>query len=136
MNMLHPNYVELMKVVNQEVEEGEAPIISSRYSVVMAAAKRARQIVLGAEPLVEADSKVKPLSVAVNELWQDKISILPNEGGDLEDYGVTYQSGKIVSVSEDDLNEDLEPDISEDEELDREELSEEDDAIPENVDAD
>ncbi|WP_242622637.1 DNA-directed RNA polymerase subunit omega [Lachnoclostridium sp. Marseille-P6806] len=135
MNMLHPNYVELMKVVNQEVEEGEEPIISSRYSVVMAAAKRARQIVLGAEPLVEADSKVKPLSVAVNELWQDKISILPNDGGDLEDYGVTYQSGKIVSVSEDDLNEDLEPDVSEDEELDREELREEDDAIAENVDA-
>ena len=113
MNMLHPNYVELMKVVNQEVEEGEEPVISSRYSVVMATAKRARQIVRGAEPLVETEPKEKPLSVAVNELWQDKIQILPNDDGDIEDYGVTYQSGKIVSVSEDDLNENIEMDGAE-----------------------
>lgn len=113
MNMLHPNYVELMKVVNQEVEEGEEPVISSRYSVVMATAKRARQIVRGAEPLVETEPKEKPLSVAVNELWQDKIQILPNDDGDIEDYGVTYQSGKIVSVSEDALNENVEMDGAE-----------------------
>ena len=74
--MLHPNYVELMNVVNKDVEEGEAPVINSRYSIVMAAAKRARQLVSGADPLVETDEKEKPLSIAVDELWKDRIQIL------------------------------------------------------------
>ena len=42
--MLHPSYTELMDAVNSEVKEGEQPIVSSRYSIVIAAAKRARQI--------------------------------------------------------------------------------------------
>ena len=28
--MLHPSYSDLMKVVNKEVEQGEAPVVSSR----------------------------------------------------------------------------------------------------------
>ena len=51
--MIHPSYVDLMKVVNKDVEEGETPVINSRYSIVMATAKRARQIVDGDEPLVK-----------------------------------------------------------------------------------
>ena len=50
--MLHPSYTDLMKVVNSEVEPGEAPVVNSRYSIVMATAKRARQIIAGDEPLV------------------------------------------------------------------------------------
>ena len=42
--MLHPSYSDLMKVVNSEVEPGEAPVVNSRYSIVMATSKRARQI--------------------------------------------------------------------------------------------
>ena len=34
--MLHPSYSDLMKVVNSEVEPGEAPVVNSRYSVVCA----------------------------------------------------------------------------------------------------
>ena len=45
--MLHPSYTDLMKVVNSEVEPGEAPVVNSRYSIVMATAKRARQIIAG-----------------------------------------------------------------------------------------
>ena len=41
--MLHPSYAELMKVVNSDVEDGENPVVSSRYSIVLATAKRARQ---------------------------------------------------------------------------------------------
>ena len=52
--MLHPSYTDLMKVVNSEVEPGEAPVVNSRYSIVMATAKRARQIIAGDEPLVTA----------------------------------------------------------------------------------
>ena len=43
--MIHPSYVDLMQVVNKGVEEGETPVINSRYSIVMATAKRARQMI-------------------------------------------------------------------------------------------
>lgn len=77
--MIHPSYVDLMNVVNKGVEEGEEPIISSRYSIVMATAKRARQIIAGDEKMIDTDSKDKPLSVAVKELYADKLSILTDE---------------------------------------------------------
>jgi len=76
--MLHPSYSDLMKVVNSEVEHGEAPVVNSRYSIVMATAKRARQIIAGEEPLVEGGVQ-KPLSLAVEELNQGKIKILGDE---------------------------------------------------------
>ena len=76
--MLHPSYSDLMKVVNSEVEPGEAPVVNSRYSIVMATSKRARQIIAGDEPLVTAKNK-KPLSIAVEELNQGQIKILGDE---------------------------------------------------------
>lgn len=76
--MLHPSYSDLMKVVNSEVEQGEAPVVNSRYSIVMATSKRARQIISGDEPLVNGVGK-KPLSVAVEELNQGKIKILAED---------------------------------------------------------
>lgn len=77
--MLHPSYADLMKVVNSEVEPGEAPVVNSRYSIVMATAKRARQIIAGDDPLVDDLSLGKPLSIAVSELEQGKIHILNDE---------------------------------------------------------
>ena len=76
--MLHPSYSDLMKVVNSEVEPGEAPVVNSRYSIVMATSKRARQIIAGDEPLVESAGK-KPLSIAVEELNEGKIKIINDE---------------------------------------------------------
>ena len=76
--MLHPSYSDLMKVVNNEVEQGEAPIVNSRYSIVMATSRRARQIIAGEDAMVEGRDK-KPLSVAVEELNQGKIKILSSE---------------------------------------------------------
>lgn len=81
--MLHPSYMDLIEVANKHVEEGEQPVISSRYSVILAAAKRARQLVEGADPLVHGNEK-KPLSVAIDELAEDQIHILsynPEENG-------------------------------------------------------
>lgn len=77
--MLHPSYSDLMKVVNSEVEHGEAPVVNSRYSIVMATSKRARQIISGEDPLVDVQNASKPLSVAVEELNQGKIKILSDE---------------------------------------------------------
>ena len=73
--MLHPSYTDLMNAVNSEVESGEQPIVQSRYSIVMASSKRARQLVDGAEPMVdEPDSK--PLSTAIDEIYSQKVTIL------------------------------------------------------------
>ncbi|MDD6657367.1 MAG: DNA-directed RNA polymerase subunit omega [Lachnospiraceae bacterium] len=77
--MLHPSYSDLMKVVNSEVEPGEAKVVNSRYSIVMATSKRARQIIDGEEPLVDATEGTKPLSIAVDELNQGKIKILGDD---------------------------------------------------------
>lgn len=77
--MLHPSYSDLMKVVNSEVEPGEEKIVNSRYSIVMATAKRARQIIGGHEPMVNVKPGEKPLSIAVDELNQGKIKILGEE---------------------------------------------------------
>lgn len=76
--MLHPSYSDLMQVVNSEVEQGEAPVVNSRYSIVMATAKRARQLISGDDALVKGDS-LKPLSVAVEELNEGQIKILSDE---------------------------------------------------------
>lgn len=78
--MIHPSYSDLMEVVNSEVELGEHPVVQSRYSIVLATAKRARQIIAGEEALVEAEGK-KPLSTAVDELYHGKVKIV----GDDED---------------------------------------------------
>ena len=77
--MIHPSYTELMEVVNEEnIEDGEQPVVKSRYSIVMATAKRARQIIAGDEPLVNGDGK-KPLSIAVEELYEKKVTVLGDD---------------------------------------------------------
>lgn len=76
--MIHPSYTDLMAVVNSEVEPGEQPVVQSRYSIVLACAKRARQIIAGSAPLVEAKGN-KPLSMAVDELYSGKVKIVGDE---------------------------------------------------------
>ena len=74
--MLHPSYTDLMKVVNKDVEEGETKVVNSRYSIVMATSKRARQIIDGEMPLVDTKEGEKPLSIAIDELNSGKIKII------------------------------------------------------------
>ncbi|NBH83933.1 DNA-directed RNA polymerase subunit omega [bacterium C-53] len=76
--MLHPSYSDLMRVVNSEVEEGEHPVVNSRYSIVIATSKRARQIIGGEEPLVGGKGK-KPLSAAVDELNRGLVKIIGDD---------------------------------------------------------
>ena len=61
--MLHPSYTDLMKTINEE-GEGDTPVVNSRYSIVLATAKRARQLIAGEDAYVDARGK-KALSVAV-----------------------------------------------------------------------
>jgi DNA-directed RNA polymerase subunit omega len=68
-----------MKVVNNDaVEIGEEPVVNSRYSIVLATSKRARQLIDGAEPLANAPCN-KPLSIAVQELYQGKVKIVTED---------------------------------------------------------
>ena len=74
--MLHPSYSDLMKVVNSEVEEGEQPVVNSRYSIVMATSKRARQLIDGAPTPVSNSDDKKPLSVAIEELDSGVVKVI------------------------------------------------------------
>ncbi len=49
-------------------------MVNSRYSIVMATSRRARQIIAGEEPLVDT-RQTKPLSIAIEELNKGKIKI-------------------------------------------------------------
>ena len=78
--MLHPSYSDLMKVINSEVEQGDTPVVNSRYSIVLATAKRARQIISRQMKGDESAKAIaKPLSRAVAELNEGKIKVLPEE---------------------------------------------------------
>ena len=68
-----------MKVANSEVEVGEHPVVNSRYSIVMATSKRAREIVNGRPTMVKNADTKKPLSVAIEELEKGDIKIVSED---------------------------------------------------------
>ncbi|MCM1261913.1 MAG: DNA-directed RNA polymerase subunit omega [Butyrivibrio sp.] len=103
--MLHPSYADLMKVVNKDVEEGNEPVVSSRYSIVMATSKRARQIISGDDVLVENYDGRKPLSAAIEELNQGKIRIL-NGDEDFDDLEEDIEAQDSLAASDLDENPD------------------------------
>ncbi len=80
--MLKPSYAELMDVLNKNSEGKD---INSRYTIVIAAAKRARQLIDGDEPMIENYNSGKPLSTAVEELYENKIQIVPEGQGTVLD---------------------------------------------------
>ena len=65
--MLHPSYSDLMTVINARNDDIN---LKSRYSIIIAAAKRARQLV-DEKGLLDK----KAISVSVEELYQGKINI-------------------------------------------------------------
>ena len=78
--MLHPSYTDLINAVNSgAAESGDEPVVQSRYSIVSAPAKRARQIIAGDEPMIAKAYNKKPLSIAVEELYEQKVKILPED---------------------------------------------------------
>lgn len=82
--MLKPSYTDLMEVVNSGVEEGADPIIQSRYSIVIATAKRARQLIAKEDPSIASASR-KPLSVAIDELYSSKVKIVSEDDSSEDD---------------------------------------------------
>lgn len=60
-SLINPSVSELLKQVD------------NRYGLVTVAAKRARQLVAGQDPLIDSES-IKPLSIAVQEVQQGLIT--------------------------------------------------------------
>ena len=71
--MLRPSYVEMLKVLNPD--DDPKSIAGSRYTIIIATAKRARQLVDHAEPVADKPTANKPVSIAVEELYENKIRI-------------------------------------------------------------
>ena len=67
--MIHPSYAELMAVVNSDVKEGE-----DINSIITSDEKRRLKI---GEPMLVNVDNVKPLSIAVEEVNEGLVKILP-----------------------------------------------------------
>lgn len=111
--MLHPSYSDLMKAVNSDIEEGEQPVVQSRYSIVIATAKRARQIIAGSEPLVPGSKGKKPLSVAVEELYDGEVKIIGADETDEDEFVIDYNSDVLEMSLEDETDENEDDGMSE-----------------------
>lgn len=75
--MLRPSYSDLLEVLNNDPNNDNT--IGSRYTIVIAAAKRARQLVDHAMPLTRNVKIDRPVSIAVHELYEGKIRIKQRE---------------------------------------------------------
>ena len=80
--MLRPSYSDLLEVINEKTDD---ITLGSRYTIVIAAAKRARQLVDHAEPLVSKIKVDKPVSIAVNELYEGKIKVRQAEDSGIQE---------------------------------------------------
>lgn len=47
--------------------------VDCRYSLVVMASKRARQLVAGSTPMIETSPTDKPVSIATMEIYEDKV---------------------------------------------------------------
>lgn len=121
--MIHPSYSELIDKINAGVEPGEEPVVQSRYSIVIAAAKRARQIIAGEEAMnMESDVVTKPLSQAVAELDEGIIHIMSDEEFAEEQAKLDAQKAELDSMDNQVLEFSEEADEEEDEAESTEEL--------------
>lgn len=87
--MIHPSYTELIEAINENSEDDDTTMsLNSRYSLVLATSKRARQLIAGSKPLVEGAAGKKPLSIAIDELYKGKVKILAPEENEEEEQAV------------------------------------------------
>jgi DNA-directed RNA polymerase subunit omega len=84
--------------------------ITSRYTIVIAAAKRARQIINGADPLTYAPTD-RAVSIAIREMSEGKLMIKVQEdmldGNYERRLNAQNKYKNITAVSKDDLREEL-----------------------------
>ena len=101
--MIHPSYTELIQAINNNAEEDDnTMMLNSRYSLVLATSKRARQLIAGAEPLVPNAADKKPLSVANDELYKGEVKIVAAESDEETTAPATEEASETVSAPEED----------------------------------
>ena len=118
--MLRPTYNDLIESMNRNREEGELEV-QSRYSVVIASAKRARQLIDAEEPLIKGEEGKKPLSMAIEEISRNLVNV---------EKGLDYEEEPIIIPEKEGyshyaLDEDLEEDEDIEEDLEEKEEDEE-----------
>ena len=95
--MLRPSYADLVDVIGKSGVNED--IASSRYTVVIAAAKRARQLTVENKPLCEVEVD-KPVSIAVKELYESKIKVVALEDVVAEEEVVEEEATEEVVAEE------------------------------------
>ena len=99
--MIHPSYSELIEAINTNNEDDdESMVLNSRYSLVLATSKRARQLIAGSKPLVEGAAGKKPLAIAIDELYKGKVKILPGKHEDEEEATAAEETATETSKEE------------------------------------
>ena len=99
--MIHPSYSELIQAINNNAEEDDnTMMLNSRYSLVLATSKRARQLIAGAEPLVPGAAGKKPLSVAIDELYKGQVKIVATGEENEEETKATASAVTDEAVTE------------------------------------
>lgn len=99
--MIHPSYSELIEAINTNNEDDdESMVLNSRYSLVLATSKRARQLIAGSKPLVEGAAGKKPLAIAIDELYKGKVKILPGKHEDEEAAAAAEETATETSKEE------------------------------------
>ena len=95
--MLRPSYSDLLEVITQDAED---ITIGSRYTIVIAAAKRARQLVDHAEPMIDNVKVDKPVSIAVHEIYEGKLKIRQGQSVAEEEKEVALAEVDFESMAE------------------------------------
>lgn len=85
--MLYPSINDLLKKAD------------SRYTLVMMASKRARQLVEGDSPNVDEISN-KPVSIAIHEIAEDKIGYTRNSDDNIEDQETDENIENIENIED------------------------------------
>ncbi|MBE6002859.1 MAG: DNA-directed RNA polymerase subunit omega [Lachnospiraceae bacterium] len=104
--MSQQSYNELIDAANNTnaIQDDTDKLVESRYSVVIASAKRARQLIDGASPVLPVDPSRKPLSIAVEELAKNAITI--KRGSEIEDEFRTNAVDKRFDFATEEFDED------------------------------
>ena len=100
-DMIHPSYSELIEAINTNNEDDdESMVLNSRYSLILATSKRARQLIGGAKPLADNVKGKKPLSIAIDELYNGKVKILPGKHEEEDLAEIAGHTAEKVAVEE------------------------------------
>ena len=97
--MLHPSYTELMERINKDVEEGDTPIVQSRYSIVKATADRAKQIIDSRAIDDKIDKQIKSDPMVEPVITDDQL-LIQKKGRPLIDGNTDEMKPLSIAVEE------------------------------------